>query len=199
MTQTELANKLNKSLRTIQKYEANETKPPINVIRQISDIFFIDMNKLTDIEDDIYEELMAEYIDQRLSKMSTDDILTLKNQQLYENELENKEFLCDKLEPKYLELLYLSKIQQLEEIIKSKNNEIKLMEKINDIQSQLVAQFLNGENIDDILDKKAEERMYSILNLKYENNKDIIDEIINHKAEIRAKELFSIQNRIKKM
>ena len=50
MTQTELANKLNKSLRTIQKYEANETKPPMDVIRQISDLFFIDMNKLTNKE-----------------------------------------------------------------------------------------------------------------------------------------------------
>ena len=44
MTQTELANKLNKSLRTIQKYESNTIKPPTKVIREISDIFFIDMN-----------------------------------------------------------------------------------------------------------------------------------------------------------
>lgn len=146
MTQTELANKLNKSLRTIQKYEANETKPPMDVIRQISDLFFIDMNKLTNIEDDIYEELMVEYIDQRLSKMSIDDILTWKNQQLYENELENKELLYDKLEPKYLELLYLSKIQQLEEIIKSKDNEITLLHKINDMQGLLINQSLGGGN-----------------------------------------------------
>ena len=114
MTQTELANKLNKSLRTIQKYESNEITPPPSVVRFISDIFNIDMNKLLDIEDDVYDDLLSEYIDQRLSKMSIDDILTLKNQQLYENELENKEYLYDKLEPKQLELLYLSKINQLD-------------------------------------------------------------------------------------
>ena len=144
MTQTELANKLNKSLRTIQKYEANETKPPMDVIRQISDLFFIDMNKLTNIEDDIYEELMVEYIDQRLSKMSIDDILTLKNQQLYENELENKELLYDKLEPKYLELLYLSKIQQLEEFIKIKDKEIDSCYKFIDKQGELIDKLLGG-------------------------------------------------------
>lgn len=144
MTQTELANKLNKSLRTIQKYESNEIKPPTNVVREISDIFYIDMNKLMDIEDDIYEELMTEYIDQRLSKMSIDDILTWKNQQLYENELENKELLHDKLDPKQLELLYLSKIQQLEEIIKIKDNEISLYQKMNDRQGLLLDKLLGG-------------------------------------------------------
>ena len=144
MTQTELANKLNKSLRTIQKYEANETKPPMDVIRQISDLFFIDMNKLTNIEDDIYEELMVEYIDQRLSKMSIDDILTLKNQQLYENELENKELLYNKLDSKQLELLYLSKIQQLEEFIKIKDKEIDSCYKFIDKQGELIDKLLGG-------------------------------------------------------
>ena len=144
MTQTELANKLNKSLRTIQKYESNTIKPPSKVVREISDIFFIDMNKLIDIEDNIYEDLMSEYIDQRLSKMSIDDILTLKNQQLYENELENIEYLYDKLEPKQLELLYLSKINQLEELIKIKDEEINSCYKFIDRQGELINNLLGG-------------------------------------------------------
>lgn len=159
MTQTELANRLDKSLRTIQKYESNQIKPPTKVIREIADIFYIDMNKLINIEDDIYEDLMYEYVNQRLSKMSIDDIITLKNQQLYENELENKEYLHDKLEPKQLELLYISKIKDLENIIKSKDSEIKAYETINNRQGQIVELLLNGENIDDIIDKRVEQRL----------------------------------------
>lgn len=146
MTQTELANKLNKSLRTIQKYEANTINPPTKVIREIADIFFIDMNKLIDIEDDIYEDLLREYVDQRLSKMSIDDILTLKNQQLYENELENKDYLYNKLEPKQMELLYLSKINQLEEFIKIKDKEIDSCYKFIDKQGELINKLLSGDN-----------------------------------------------------
>lgn len=144
MTQTELANKLNKSLRTIQKYESNEITPPPSVVRFISDIFNIDMNKLLDIEDDVYDDLLSEYIDQRLSKMSIDDIITLKNQQLYENELENKEYLYNKLEPKQLELLYLSKINQLEEFIKIKDKEIESCYKFIDKQGELINNLLGG-------------------------------------------------------
>ena len=45
ITQTELANKLNKSLRTIQKYEAGETFPAIANIEAIAEVLEVDPYK----------------------------------------------------------------------------------------------------------------------------------------------------------
>ena len=39
LTQTELANKIDRTLRTVQKYEAGEILPPIDIIYKINDIF----------------------------------------------------------------------------------------------------------------------------------------------------------------
>ena len=39
LTQTELANKIDRTLRTVQKYEAGETLPPVDIIYKINDIF----------------------------------------------------------------------------------------------------------------------------------------------------------------
>ncbi len=50
ITQTELANKLNKSLRTIQKYEAGEVFPSIANIKTIAEVLEVDPYK--DILDD---------------------------------------------------------------------------------------------------------------------------------------------------
>ena len=39
LTQTELANKIDRTLRTVQKYEAGEILPPDDIIYKINDIF----------------------------------------------------------------------------------------------------------------------------------------------------------------
>ena len=39
LTQTELANKIDRTLRTVQKYESGEILPPIDIIYKINDIF----------------------------------------------------------------------------------------------------------------------------------------------------------------
>ena len=39
LTQTELANKIDRTLRTVQKYEAGEILPPVDIIYKINDIF----------------------------------------------------------------------------------------------------------------------------------------------------------------
>ena len=39
LTQTELANKIGRTLRTVQKYEAGEILPPVDIIYKINDIF----------------------------------------------------------------------------------------------------------------------------------------------------------------
>ena len=39
LTQTELANKIGRTLRTVQKYEAGEMLPPVDIIYKINDIF----------------------------------------------------------------------------------------------------------------------------------------------------------------
>ena len=65
MTQTELANKLNKSLRTIQKYEANDIIPSAQIIKQIASVLNIETSLLSSKEDNnIYldkEELQVIY------------------------------------------------------------------------------------------------------------------------------------------
>jgi transcriptional regulator with XRE-family HTH domain len=39
LTQTELANKIDRTLRTVQKYEAGEILPPVDIMYKINDIF----------------------------------------------------------------------------------------------------------------------------------------------------------------
>ena len=39
LTQTELANKIDRTLRTVQKYEAGEILPPVYIVYKINDIF----------------------------------------------------------------------------------------------------------------------------------------------------------------
>lgn len=201
MTQIDLANKINKSLRTIQKYEANETKPSAKVLRDISDIFNIYIEDLTNEGDrtDIYSDVVSEYIDQRIARMTDDEILTRKNKIVYENELENNESLYDKLDGKQLELLYLSKINDLNNLIQAKSEQLELSYKLNENLNQMVQILLKCENVDDYLDKKAEERMLKLLNVEYGNDNDIIDKIISYKAEKRAWELFNTKNEIKKI
>lgn len=46
MTQSELAKKLNKSLRTIQKYESGEIKPPLEVLDELSAILEVSLYEL---------------------------------------------------------------------------------------------------------------------------------------------------------
>lgn len=46
ITQTELANKLNKSLRTIQKYENNDITPSISILNDIASALNITINDL---------------------------------------------------------------------------------------------------------------------------------------------------------
>ena len=201
MTQIDLANKINKSLRTIQKYEANETKPSAKVLRDISDIFNIYIEDLTNEGDrtDIYSDVVSEYIDQRIARMTDDEILTRKNKIVYENELENNESLYDKLDGKQLELLYLSKINDLNNLIQAKSEQLELSYKLIENLNQMVQILLKCENVDDYLDKKAEERMLKLLNVEYGNDNDIIDKIISYKAEKRAWELFNTKNEIKKI
>ena len=201
MTQIDLANKINKSLRTIQKYEANETKPSAKVLRDISDIFNIYIEDLTNEGDrtDNYSDVVSEYIDQRIARMTDDEILTRKNKIVYENELENNESLYDKLDGKQLELLYLSKINDLNNLIQAKSEQLELSYKLNENLNQMVQILLKCENVDDYLDKKAEERMLKLLNVEYGNDNDIIYKIISYKAEKRAWELFNTKNEIKKI
>lgn len=46
MSQTELAEKLNKSLRTVQKYESGEIDMPVSVLKQIAETLNISLNYL---------------------------------------------------------------------------------------------------------------------------------------------------------
>ena len=201
MTQTELANKINKSLRTVQKYESNEAKPPVKLLKEISDIFNIYIEDLTNTEDeiDIYKSMIHEYVDQRIERMTDDEILTRRNKIIYENQLENKECLYTKLDGKQLELLYQSKINDLENIIKSQLGQIELSNKLNDRQGQMLDLLLEGQSIDDILDKKAEERMLNTLKIEYGDDMTIIDKIISHKADIKARELLKCKTKINKI
>ena len=51
LTQTELANKIDRSLRTIQKYEVGEVLPPIDILHKINDIFGGELMIMFEIEE----------------------------------------------------------------------------------------------------------------------------------------------------
>ena len=51
LTQTELANKIGRTLRTVQKYEAGEMLPPVDIIYKINDIFGGEFMLMFEIEE----------------------------------------------------------------------------------------------------------------------------------------------------
>ena len=51
LTQTELANKIGRTLRTVQKYEAGEMLPPVDIIYKINDIFGLEFMLMFEIEE----------------------------------------------------------------------------------------------------------------------------------------------------
>ena len=53
LTQTDLANKINKQLRTVQKYESGEIAPSIEVINEISTVLNVSPNVLIGCGDNI--------------------------------------------------------------------------------------------------------------------------------------------------
>ena len=53
ITQTDLANMINKSLRMVQKYEANEVTPSLDIIKQIADALDVRLHDLLEKENPI--------------------------------------------------------------------------------------------------------------------------------------------------
>ena len=61
LTQTELANKIDRTLRTVQKYEAGEILPPVDIIYKINDIFGGEFMLTFEIEEKEMEDHPSHY------------------------------------------------------------------------------------------------------------------------------------------
>ena len=174
ITQTELANKLNKSLRTIQKYENNDITPSISILNDIASALNITINDLTNQNNHglhahvkskqafkgyTYKPINNEFIqldindpndmdmliNNYISNISDDELLTFKNKKKFKNELDNQLPLHDKLNPKELELLYINEINNLKSIIENQKNIIEQMKEISELQKDMI-NILSGDN-----------------------------------------------------
>lgn len=175
ITQTELANKLNKSLRTIQKYENNDITPSISILNDIASALNITINDLTNqnnhglyahvkskqafkgytykpINNEIIQldinnpNDMDMLINNHISNISDDELLTFKNKKKFKNELDNQILLYDKMTPKELELLYISKINDLKSIMESQERMIKNLENMIETQNNMIDILRGGNN-----------------------------------------------------
>ncbi|MCR8746211.1 helix-turn-helix domain-containing protein [Romboutsia lituseburensis] len=200
ITQTELANKLNKSLRTIQKYESNHIVPSLKVLNDISEALNINVNDLTDkgnhglssitksreaskhykekpINNDItkldiynskdiqllFDKFGEKYIDENnksdntskydeiinnyTDNMSYEELITSKYKIDFSEELNNQIPLHDKINPKQLEMIYISKINDLKSIIKGLETQIDTLKSMNNLQKDMIDTLKSMNNI----------------------------------------------------
>ena len=144
ITQTELANRLNKSLRTVQKYESNETVPSIKVLEDIAKILGTTLKSFT--SDQITRDIVNDYV----SNMSNDELITYENRNKFKHEIDNQIPIHNKLPARELELVYMAELKATNSIVKGKDDMIKKQEifisnlsKMNDKLFTLLG--LNGD------------------------------------------------------
>ena len=128
MTQTDLAIKLNKSLRTIQKYESNEVTPSLQVLKDIIKALNAPMSEFTEND---YNKVLNQTLRHFLDNYSNDELLVEHNKIQFSEDLNNEVLIYDKLDPKQLELLYMSRIRDLNLRINSLEKYVKFLEDVN--------------------------------------------------------------------
>ena len=85
-------------------------------------------------------------INNHISNISDDELLTFKNKKKFKNELDNQILLYDKMTPKELELLYISKINDLKSIMESQERMIKNLENMIETQNNMIDILRGGNN-----------------------------------------------------
>lgn len=119
LTQQQLGDLINKNIRTIQKYEKGDTTPSVDVLNDIANALDIDINVLTNTNDDKEDKLnkYKEY--------------AIKDKFLY----------YDKMNPKELEEMYLMKIKSLE----NANKTLESLITLHEIQDKMLNEVLPND------------------------------------------------------
>ena len=138
LTQKELGELINKSTISIRKYEANNIIPSLKVLNDIAQALRIEPNLL--VSDDM-KGLAQSY----LYNMSDDELRTYINRKDFKHELDNQIPLYDKLDPREMELIYLSEINNLKSIIESQNNLIESLKEMVEYQKNMIKYILDGD------------------------------------------------------
>ena len=133
LTQKQLGELIDKSTISIRKYEANDITPSISVLNNIASALNIDTNallgeKASEIR---FNEMIKKYL-------YTDELLTHKNKLDFKYELDNKISIHYRVSPIELELIYLSKINELEFTIKTQEKMIKHLEDMVKSQNDMI-------------------------------------------------------------
>ena len=167
LTQKELGELIGKSTISIRKYEANDITPSLKVLDDISKALNVNIRELTNNNDNEFDEFidavgidkinlameLMKRLDPNVVKalnettLNTpfDEMEALKNKYIFKKELDNKEMLYDKIDPKQLELIYLSKIDDLNRIIETQEMAINKLKDINNKLFSLLGGVTNGE------------------------------------------------------
>ena len=100
LTQVQLADKLDKSVRTIQKYESGEIEPSIEIINSLSKIFDVSVQDLFDKQpEDTY--IVATEDEIKLSKMvhyNSDLVMDILRDFIYKGDLQTYRFVDNDLD-----------------------------------------------------------------------------------------------------
>lgn len=172
ISQAKLSELIGKSKSSIEKYEANKITPSISVLNDIASALNITVNDLTNQNNHglyahvkskqafkgyTYKPINNEFIqldindmdmliNNHISNISDDELLTFKNKKKFKNELDNQILLYDKMTPKELELLYISKINDLKSIMESQERMIKNLENMIETQNNMIDILRGGNN-----------------------------------------------------
>lgn len=175
ISQAKLSEMIGKSKSSIEKYESNKVVPSILVLENIASALNITINDLTNQNNHglyahvkskqafkgcTYKPINNEFIqldindpndmdmliNNHISNISDDELLTFKNKKKFKNELDNQILLYDKMTPKELELLYISKINDLKSIMESQERMIKNLENMIETQNNMIDILRGGNN-----------------------------------------------------
>lgn len=138
ITQTELATKLNKSLRTIQKYESDDVTPSIQTLKSITEILNVQLDQLTISDTELYITMKGYDSSEECTQ---DKVVKMPIIKKSWNELEPQTLLHDKLDAKQMELIYISRINDLKNTIDNQNNIIKHLENLVESQNNILKSF----------------------------------------------------------
>ncbi|MDK0619068.1 helix-turn-helix domain-containing protein [Clostridium perfringens] len=131
LTQQELADKIEKSINSVKKYESGYTNPPIDVINKIADV--LEINVIHLIEDNIGNEI----IDRLKNDSSSDSVISLLEERFSKIGNYDKKFITEVYET------FLDIFKELQKPVLSQHNFIKKIDNLQSIKIKVDENFIN--------------------------------------------------------
>lgn len=130
LKQSELADLAGISRVSIGNYERGSRTPNIVILNKIANALNVTIGELTGLN---------------TSPLTNDEFMSLKNRLDYELKINNGELLYNELDAENLEKLYLSKINEMKELLNQKDEIIKTQKEMINILKSIKTPLIGGD------------------------------------------------------